>query len=116
MCKYETPGDVYPVRVFFGRGWVKKVDLFTLKYITMTTDAIREKLISYVQMAEEKKIRAIYTMVEDDMHTEENDWTNEFESEMNQRSNEVTEGVVSTYSWEETKQAAIAAVKNKQNP
>ncbi|MFT3932391.1 MAG: hypothetical protein QM726_02155 [Chitinophagaceae bacterium] len=36
----------------------------------MTAVAIRKKLISYLQVAEDKKIKAIYALLEDDMEQE----------------------------------------------
>ena len=47
----------------------------------MTTSAIREKLVSYLQVADDKKVKAIYTMVEDEINTAENDWDEEFATE-----------------------------------
>ncbi len=51
----------------------------------MTTAAIREKLVSYLQTADEKKIKAIYTMVADEINTIENDWDDDFINEMQTR-------------------------------
>jgi hypothetical protein len=47
----------------------------------MTTAAIREKLVRYLQVADEKKLKAIYTMVEDDINTTANDWDDDFISD-----------------------------------
>ena len=37
----------------------------------MTTTAIRKKLADYLKIADDKKVKAIYTMVEDEITTEE---------------------------------------------
>lgn len=39
----------------------------------MTTSAIREKLYDYIRVADEKKIKAIYMMLEDEI-TSETEW------------------------------------------
>ncbi|MDB5087235.1 MAG: hypothetical protein JWR09_1229 [Mucilaginibacter sp.] len=79
----------------------------------MTTSAIREKLVSYLQVADDKKVKAIYTMVEDEINTAENDWDEDFATDLANRSKEFAEGTAKTYSWEETKQAAINSVASK---
>ncbi len=77
----------------------------------MTTTAIREKLVNYLQIADDKKIKAIYTMVEDEINTIENDWDDDFIREMEVRRKSYLDGTAKTYTWEETKQAAIDRVK-----
>lgn len=79
----------------------------------MTTNTIREKLADYLQVADEKKLKAIYTMVEDEINTAANDWDDDFTKELERRSKSVINGTAKTYSWEETKQAAIKKVKSK---
>lgn len=79
----------------------------------MTTIAIREKLVNYLQVADDKKVKAIYTMVEDEINTEANDWDEDFVKELERRSKSFVSGAAKTYSWEETKQAAIQKVKSK---
>lgn len=78
----------------------------------MTTTAIREKLVNYLQVADEKKLKAIYTMVEDEINTAANDWDVDFVKELNRRSRSFTKGIAKTYSWKETKEAAINKVKS----
>ncbi|TAM98764.1 MAG: hypothetical protein EPN39_08340 [Chitinophagaceae bacterium] len=77
----------------------------------METSVIRKKLSDYVQYAEDKKVKAIYTMVEDEINTAANDWDEDFIEELDQRSKSFAEGTAKTYSWEETKLAAINKVK-----
>jgi hypothetical protein len=79
----------------------------------MTTAAIREKLVSYLQVADAKKLKAIYTMVEDEINTAANDWDDDFIKELDRRSKSFINGTTKTYSWEETKQAAINKAKLK---
>lgn len=79
----------------------------------MTTTAIREKLVSYLRITDEKKVKAIYTMVEDDINTAANDWDEKFVKELRQRSNSFTNGTSKTYTWEETKKAITKRLKSK---
>jgi predicted ATPase len=76
----------------------------------MTTSAIRKKLVSYLQIADDKKLKAIYTMVADEINTIENDWDEDFINEMETRSRTFRDGTAKMYTWEETKQAAIDSV------
>ncbi len=79
----------------------------------MTIESIREKLVNYLEVANEEKLKAIYIMVEDEISTIENDWENDFERDLNDRSGSFNNGSAKTYSWEETKTAAIQRVKSK---
>jgi len=84
-----------------------------IKVISMTTSVIREKLVNYLQVADEKKIKAIYTMVEDEINTIENDWDEDFINELEARRRSFIDGTAKTYTWEETKQAAIDRVASR---
>lgn len=79
----------------------------------MTTTAIKEKLINYLKIADDKKVKAIYTMVEDEINTAENDWDEVFIKELQRRSKAFSTKDHKTYTWEETKRAAIQKVKSK---
>jgi hypothetical protein len=79
----------------------------------MTTTTIREKLADYLQVADEKKLKAIYTMVEDEINTAANDWDDNFTEELERRNKGFVDGTAKTYTWEETKQAAINKAKSK---
>lgn len=78
----------------------------------MEISAIREKLVNYVQTADEKKIKAIYTIVEDEINTTANDWDEDFVKELKKMDKAFIKGA-KTYSWEETRQAAIQKVKSR---
>lgn len=79
----------------------------------MTTIAIRKKLADYLKVADDKKVKAIYTMVQDEISTGENDWDENFIKELQSRSRSFRNGTAKTYSWEETKRAALKKVKSK---
>jgi hypothetical protein len=79
----------------------------------MTTTAIRKKLEKYLKTADDKKIKAIYTMVEDEIETMANEPDAAFIKELNKRSKAFAEGKGKEYSWEETKKAAANKVRAK---
>jgi hypothetical protein len=59
----------------------------------MTTSTIREKLYDYIRVADDKKVKAIYTMLEDEI-TETNEWwkNNAFIEELDTRLNNLETG------------------------
>ena len=71
----------------------------------MTTSAIRKQLHSYLDVANDKKVKAIYALLEDDIadKVEVTDhWQDpEFVAEMNRRVEEMESGKVKGSSWEE---------------
>lgn len=79
----------------------------------MTTKAIRQKLVSYLQVADDKKVKAIYTMVEDEIESSDNDWDENFIKDLEDRRDNFANGNGKTFSWEETKTAAIDHLKLK---
>lgn len=79
----------------------------------METAAIRKKLVDYLKIADEKKLKAIYTMVEDEINTAANNWDKGFIKELERRNKSFADGTAKAYTWEETKQAAIKKIKSK---
>jgi putative addiction module component (TIGR02574 family) len=51
----------------------------------MNTTAIRQKLHSYLEVANDKKIKAIYTMVEEAIDEAGVEYTEEFKAELDRR-------------------------------
>ncbi len=83
------------------------------KRISMTTALVRQKLYEYIRIADEKKVKAILTMVEDELI--EFDWTKdkEFLTELDRRSAEYKSGQVKGIPWEEAKKQILASSKGK---
>ena len=79
----------------------------------MTTTAMRKKLVDYLQTADSKKVKKMYTLVEDEIETNDNGFDEEFFKELDRRSKSMEDGTAKTYTWEETKQAAIDSLKAK---
>lgn len=73
---------------------------------------IRERLHEYIRFADDKKVAAIYTMVESEIQAEFNLWEDpDFLNEMKNRADEYESGNAETLSWEEVKQK----LKNRNN-
>jgi threonyl-tRNA synthetase len=74
-------------------------------YIKVTrTATIRERLQDYIRYADDKKVKTIYTMVEDEIIETKNLWEDkQFLAEMNSRLEDLESGKVEGISWEELK-------------
>ncbi len=79
----------------------------------MSTENIREKLVEYMRSADERKVKAIYTMLEDEIGTGEHDWDEAFVVELERRDASLKAGTAKTYTWEETKAMARERVAQK---
>jgi membrane carboxypeptidase/penicillin-binding protein PbpC len=74
----------------------------------MTITAIREKLQDYIKTADDKKIKAIFTLVENDMQKEVEWWENkEFVAELNERAKRFEDGIDKGFTFEEVKEELI---------
>lgn len=51
----------------------------------MRTSAIRQKLHQFIDSVEEKKVKAIYVLFEDEIAQEDMEYTDEFKKELDQR-------------------------------
>jgi len=81
----------------------------------MTTEEIRVQLYDIIRYADDKKIEAIYTLLED-KPTEPYEWSEdvEFVAELDERYRRAVEGIDPTYSLDEVK-AELNALKNKRS-
>jgi hypothetical protein len=78
----------------------------------MTTSAIRLKLQDYIQTVEDKKVKAIYTLFENEIEEASNHWQDEnFVAEMKKRSKEIENGGVKGKNWEDVKARLLAKMK-----
>ena len=70
----------------------------------MSTATIRERLFEYIRFADDKKVRAIYTMVEDDIIERLDLWEDkDFLKELDRRIEEIETGKVTGSTWEQVK-------------
>jgi len=67
----------------------------------MRTTQIRQQLHDYIDSAKNKKLKAIYTLVEDEI-SNEFIFTTEQKKELDRRHEDFVNGVGKTYTWEET--------------
>ena len=75
----------------------------------MSAVSIREKLYDYIRFVDEKKVKAIYTMVEGEITEELNLWEDPaFVNELDQRLAEYESGKVKGSTWAEVKAKARA--------
>jgi hypothetical protein len=79
----------------------------------MTTAAIRERLHNYISVADDKKIKAIYTLLEEQIAPGV-DWSDdeEFVAELDERVRRYEAGVDPGFSIEETK-ASLQEMKKE---
>jgi len=78
----------------------------------MTTTAIREKLRNYISVAEDKKVKAIYNLLEDEI-SEANEWWKDEKivDELERREKNYLSGASKTFTLEQTVARAKHAVK-----
>jgi len=79
----------------------------------MTTTAIRKKLVNYLQTAADKKVRAIYTMVADEIETQAHEFDEDFFKELDRRSKSIEDGTAKMYTIEDAKKIARDRIKSK---
>jgi hypothetical protein len=78
----------------------------------MTTLILRKKLRHYIDGADDKKLKAISTVLEKEI--EEVIWDDKFIKELKRRSEEMKSGQAKTYSWNEMEKAARKMIRAKQ--
>jgi len=70
----------------------------------MITAKIRERLTEYIRFADDKKVQAIYTMVENELVERLDLWKDEdFVKELDRRFEELESGKVKGSTWEDVK-------------
>jgi len=79
----------------------------------MTTAAIRERLYDYIRVADDKKVKAIYALLEDQVIPAV-DWSEDkdFVAELDERVRRYEQGIDRGYTWTEV-EASIEELKKK---
>ncbi len=78
----------------------------------MKSVEIREKLHHYIETAPEKKVKAIFAMVEEEIEETQDFWQNEaFVAEVQRREDAYLKGKAKTYSLEQSVGRATEAAK-----
>jgi len=78
----------------------------------MNTAAIRQKLHSYLEIANDKKIKAIYTMVEEAIDEAGVVYTDEFKAELDRRQAAYKDGSEKTITAAESKKRIQKLLKS----
>lgn len=78
----------------------------------MRTTQIRQQLHDYIDAAEDKKLKAIYTLLESDI-AEEYQFSPQQKAELDKRYNSMLNGVGKSYTWEETVAIAEQALAER---
>lgn len=80
----------------------------------MTATSIRQKLYDYIRVAEDRKIKAIYTMLEDEIDEVHDYWNDKvFIADVESRSSSLKTGKVAGVHWEKAKTQIAGAAKSK---
>lgn len=78
----------------------------------MTVTAIRAKLVNYIADADDKKIKALYTILENDLHQEPYQLTDEQMQLLEESRAEYLRGEGESFDWKTVKENARRAYKN----
>jgi len=80
----------------------------------MTAIQIKKQLHEYIDAVDSKKLKAIYTVMEQDIKSHTDIWEDkDFIAELDRRSKSMLDGTAKTYTWEEVQQNAIRALADK---
>lgn len=79
----------------------------------MTTLAIRQQLHSYLEVADDKKIKAFYTMMEAEIKESAVEYTNELKAELDKRYTDYKSGKAKMITAAESKRRIAKLLKNK---
>ncbi|MFI5124059.1 MAG: hypothetical protein ACHQDF_01965 [Chitinophagales bacterium] len=78
----------------------------------MTATNIRHKLYDYIRVAEDKKVKAIYTMLEEEIEEVYDYWNDkDFIAELEKRSSDFKSGKVKGVKWEDAKALILSSQK-----
>lgn len=78
----------------------------------MKTTQIRQRLHNYLEVASDKKVKAIYTMIEEDLKSDVSIWTNELKEEMDFRYQQLNDGKVKPVSAASSKKRIAQVLKS----
>jgi hypothetical protein len=79
----------------------------------MSTLLIRQQLHNYLELADDKKVKAIYVMMEDDIKTKTAEYSSEFKAVLNSRYANYRSGKSKTITAAESKKRISRLLKSK---
>ena len=93
-------------------GSISNSAIFVIYLTTMNTVAIRQKLHHYIETAQDKKVKAIFAIVGDEIEETYDRWNDEvFIAELRRRETSYLNGTAKTYTLEQSLSRATQAVK-----
>ncbi len=69
----------------------------------MNTNTIRQKLPGYLKVADDKKVHAIYSMIEEEVESSSVEYTDELKAELDNRFENYQAGKTKVFTAEESK-------------
>ncbi len=80
----------------------------------MTATTIRQKLYDYIRVAEDKKVKAIYTMLEGEIEEVYDHWKDkDFVADLDKRSADYKKSKIKGTSWEDARSSILNTPKQK---
>ena len=78
----------------------------------MTTNTIRQKLHSYLEVADDKKVKAMYVMMEGDIEESAMEYSDEFKNELDMRYADYKSGKTKAITSSESKKRVQKILKS----
>ncbi|MDP3913134.1 MAG: hypothetical protein Q8R96_05280 [Bacteroidota bacterium] len=79
----------------------------------MNTSTIRQRLYDYIKVADDKKVKAIYTAIENDISEMDNWWDDEtLIAELDKCSSDLKSGKDKGVNWAELKRKLVSQTSN----
>ena len=79
----------------------------------MTLAAVKEKLHSYIEHADSKKLQAIYTLLEDEINTSNYNYDDKTLKMLEERSNNYEKGLTKGYTVDQSMKRIKKAIKKR---
>ena len=79
----------------------------------MSTSAIRQKLHSYLEVADDKKVKAMYVMMEEEIEESAVEYTDEFKKELDRRYADYKSGKAKMITAAESKRRIQKILKSR---
>ena len=78
----------------------------------MNTSSIRQKLFDYLQVADDNKVEAIYSILEEEIEGYSIDWNDKnLIAELDKRTVDYKNGTIKAQSWEEAKLQILGSIQ-----
>ena len=80
----------------------------------MNTSSIRQKLVDYLQVADDKKLEAIYSILEGEIKKNVMNWEDtQLIKELDKRTADYKNGTVKAQSWDEAKAQILGSIQQQ---